>query len=354
VSLIKRGNTWHFAFMYDGRRYRGSCKTPNERIAERVEAMVRARIMEGGQLPGQVKVPTLADFSERFFAWLDAIPEDRTPKPPTRGYYRTGWNLLEKTKLAGMRLDRITTDIALATRVGSSPANTNNAFRTLSRMLSKAKEWGLITTRPVIKLVEESEREQVIEPWMEQKLLIVTAGERLTPAGRVSETGWEPFRTVLLTMLDAGMRPAEVFRMRWENVHWDRGVIFVPRGKSKKSKRYVPLTDRVKAALLARKGDRSEGWVFPSETSKSGHITDRQVAKQWCEAKQLAGLPDSVVLYCARHRFATDVNEATGNLMALMDVLGHQKPDTTRRYVHPEVLRIRDAINKRNETLRLQ
>ena len=37
--------------------------------------------------------------------------------------------------------------------------------------------------------------------------------------------------------------------MRWENIHWDRGVIFNPRSKSRKSKRYVPLTERTKAAL---------------------------------------------------------------------------------------------------------
>lgn len=36
--------------------------------------------------------------------------------------------------------------------------------------------------------------------------------------------------------------------MRWENIHWDRGVIFNPRSKSRKSKRYVPLTERMKAA----------------------------------------------------------------------------------------------------------
>ena len=340
--------------MYDGQRYRGSCKTSNERVAERIEATVRARVMEGGQLPERSKVPTLAEFSDRFFAWLKALPEDRTPRPSTRKYYRTGWSLLEKTKLAGMRLDRITTDEALATKVGRSPANTNNAFRALSRMLKKAQEWGVIRTSPVIKLVEEPEREQLIEPWMEQKLLIVTAGERLTPTKRVSRVGWEPFRTVLLIMLDAGLRPAEVFRMRWENIHWERGVIFNPRSKSKKSKRFVPLTERVKAALLARKGDRNEGWVFPSETSKSGHITDREVSKQWGEAKKLAGLPASVVLYCARHRFATDVNETTGNLMALMDVMGHERPDTSRRYVHPDVLQIRDAMNKRNEAAQLQ
>ena len=205
MPLTKRGNVWHFAFMHNGRRYRGSCKTSNQRTAEKMEAMMRARLMEDGRLPGTKKVPTLADFSERFFAWLAAIPTDRSPKPPTRRYYRVGWHLLESTKLISMRLDQITTDDVLATEVGNSPANTNNALRTLRHMLKKAQEWGLISTTPAIKLVEEHGREQLIEPWMEQRLLAVTADQRLTPTGRESRVGWEPFRTILLSILDSGL-----------------------------------------------------------------------------------------------------------------------------------------------------
>ncbi|MGA7634212.1 MAG: hypothetical protein WCB11_25880, partial [Terriglobales bacterium] len=39
-----------------------------------------------------------------------------------------------------------------------------------------------------------------------------------------------------------------------------------------------------------------------SKRAQSGYITDREVSKQWLEAKRLAGIPESVVLYRARHR----------------------------------------------------
>jgi len=186
---------------------------------------------------------------------------------------------------------------------------------------------------------------------MEQNLLTVTAGQRLTPQGRESRVGWEPFRTILLIMLDSGLRPGEIYRMRWENIHWVQGLIFNPRGKSRKSKRYVPLTERMKAALLARKSGCNEGWVFPSKKAASGHISDREVSKQWLEAKRLARIPESVVLYCARHRFATDSMQATGNIMAVMDAMGHERVDTLRIYSHPELAQIREAMNKRNEAM---
>ncbi len=150
-------------------------------------------------------------------------------------------------------------------------------------------------------------------------------------------------------MLDTGMRPAEVFRMRWEHVRWERELIFVPRSKSRKSKRFVGITERVRAALLARKTDVNEGWVFPSARARSGHL--ETVQKQFERAKRLAGLLESVVLYCARHRFSIDAMEGTGNLMAVMDAMGHEKIDTTRLYNHPGTKQIRDAIERRNQRM---
>ena len=87
-------------------------------------------------------------------------------------------------------------------------------------------------------------------------------------------------------------------------------------------------------------------WVFPSKKAKSGHLTT--VAKQFRDARRLAGLPDSLKLYGARHAFATYAVEATGNVFAVADVMGHEDLKTTRIYQHPELGAIRDAIDQRN------
>jgi integrase len=186
MSLFKRGNKWHFAFRFNGKRYRGSCKTSRAQEARKVESLVLARLLEGGHPPGSKKIPTLADFSNRFFNWLESLPADRPPKPPTRRYYRVG--------------------------LGAPKIRVHRWYETGSH----------------------NDR------------------SRFNHRGIVS-------RTILLIMLDSGLRPGEIFRMRWENIHWDEGVIFNPRGKSRKSRRYVPLTDRVKAALLGRKLWRGQG-----------------------------------------------------------------------------------------------
>ena len=44
--------------------------------------------------------------------------------------------------------------------------------------------------------------------------------------------------------------------------------------------------------------------------------------KQWVRARKKAGLPEDLVLYCARHDFGTYVLQKTGNIAAVMNSMG--------------------------------
>src|SRR2546430_12079039 len=200
VSLFKRGNIRHFAFRWNGRRYRGSCKTSRQAEAKKVEALMLARLLEAGRWPWSRKVPTLAGLSNRFFKWLESLPADRPPKRATRRYYRVGWQLLKSTSIAGMKLDHITADHAL-TIEGSSAANTNNALRTFRRMLKKAQEWQLLSTVPVVKLVEEQWREESDVPLCEQSVAPGYRGARLFRERRETRGGGGAVLTGVVVLL---------------------------------------------------------------------------------------------------------------------------------------------------------
>jgi integrase len=85
--------------------------------------------------------------------------------------------------------------------------------------------------------------------------------------------------------------------------------------------------------LMVRCLDKRDGWLFPSKRAKGGHLTT--VAKQFRDARSKAGLPSSLVLYCARHTFGTAAYGATGNLAMVMNVMGHTDVRTAMRYQHP-------------------
>ena len=160
--------------------------------------------------------------------------------------------------------------------------------------------------------------------------------------------GWQPFRNVLLIILDTGMRPCEVFRIKQEHVDWERNRIFVPRSKSRKSRRFVGMTRRVQQLLELQLAQHDSPFVFSSKRSASGHI--ETVQKQFDRARKLAGLPKGVVLYCARHRFGSDAMDGTGNVYAVADAMGHSRiNDVARRYQHPVLQKVTEAIEKRNQ-----
>jgi len=267
-------------------------------------------------------------FAPRFINWFENAP---SLSPKTRRYYRVGLARIMNTDLAGMTLDRITTEEVDLLRLDGSPAWVNQHLRTLRRLLGKAAEWGTIASAPRIKLVKEQGRELTIGPESEAKLLAV---------------GKQPMKDVLVVVQDTGMRPEEAFRIRIENIDWIRFVIFNPHGKTRASRRYVPISRRMFDLLTLRCAGRKEGWLFPSKRSADGHLTT--VAKQFREARREAGLPESLVLYCARHTFGTAVYESTGNLAMVMKVMGHTDARTAMHYQHPALDPIRDAIDQRN------
>ena len=159
-------------------------------------------------------------------------------------------------------------------------------------MFNKAKEWRLIREVPVFKLFKEEGRSLRLDDEAERKLLLVAE---------------QPLKDVIVLMRDTGMRNArELYRMRIENIDWSTRLIFNPNSKTAKGRRFIPMSDRVVNLLMVRCAGRREGWVFPSRY-QGKHITGGLVNKQWVKARHEAGLPQDLVLYCARHDFGSYV-----------------------------------------------
>ena len=336
MSLFEKENGfWYYTFYVSNRRYRKSTGTKLESKARKIEAVAFARAQELGPQPLTAKAPRLVDFGEkRFLPWVE---EARGLKPKSRRYYIRGWELLKRTPIVNMTIDRIGSEIidrlALSgtNRAQISPSYRNQALRTLARALHLGVEWKLIQQAPRIHLEEESGRVELLTPERE-KLLLQHAGPTL--------------RAVILMVQDTGGRPDEIFRLRVEDIDWEHWQIFNRYGKTKKSKRYLPISDRMVEELKRLVAARTQGWLLVSD-SRCGHLTT--VSKMFAIARKRARLPNSVVLYSARHTFGTDVLEGTKNPAVTMNVMGHTNPKMMMRYQHPEYTQAaRQAINRRN------
>ena len=289
------------------------------------------------------KTPALREFSKRFLEWIETAKLE----PKTKAYYRDGWRLLSQTPLTGMRLDLITNDEAETQSFPGSPSNVNCALRTLRRMLHRAEDWKLIRRAPKLKLEKEYGRSLVLDEEIEKRLI---AGAM---ACNWKKDTFERFRDVVILMRDTGMRnERELYRIRLEYLDWNSRTIFVPDSKTEEGRRTVPMTERVFMLLRIRCGNRTGGWLFPAKRGKTGHLTT--LGKRFREARQKAGISPKIVLYCGRHDYGTRVMRRTGNLKAVMKVMGHRDVKTAMKYQHPEIEIVRTALNynsKANEMI---
>ena len=256
-----------------------------------------------------------------------------------------------------MQISRITPDDAEAVRfhrtaekdgvtttVECSAQYTNQALRTLRRMLSKAVEWNLIMSVPKIKMSKAYGRDALIDPATERTLLEgleTPVKHRRTPRLR------EQIRDFLVVAQDTGMRPKEILRMRIEHIDWANRRIWNPHGKTAKSRRFVPMSQRMKDVLESRCGKQKEGWVFPSGRSKTGHLNS--IAVGFRALRERVGVSSKIVPHSVRHTYGSFTMEATGNIFAVADSMGHVDVQSMKPYQHHRLEPLREAIDRRNE-----
>lgn len=85
-----------------------------------------------------------------------------------------------------------------------------------------------------------------------------------------------------------------------------------------------------------RYGDPSTPFLFPGQ--QGGSITPGAVGR--ILKRNLGGLRG----HSLRHRFATTVHDATGNTLAVQQLLGHSRAETTSIYVRVTERALRDVV----------
>jgi integrase len=185
-----------------------------------------------------------------------------------------------------------------------------------------------------VKLAKEQGRERLISA-AEETLILQQAPPTL--------------RDAFLLVFDAGMRPCEVAALAWERVDLVRGVILVAGDttKTRSGRRHLPMTKRVREMLIER-ARLSALWVFPSKRHPGKPMARGAISTMFAGFKRSLGLPRDLVLYSARHTFATDLVGATGNLSQTQRTLGHASISTTTRYLHPSVAELGTIMDIRN------
>lgn len=162
--------------------------------------------------------------------------------------------------------------------------------------------------------------------------------------------------TMILLMLDAGLRVGELVQLRWSSLMFGENVVaqlIVPALIAKtKTERAIPLTNQVKNAISNLWGLYNLKW--PPTSNKipftggccSKSLTIRQV-------ERIIGLAGEIVTgnwitpHQLRHTFATRMMRIT-NIRVVQQLLGHKRLSSTQIYTHVNSKDLHDAIGKLN------
>jgi integrase len=344
VGVYRRGKTWWFVFEFGGRRIQESSGFRNKTAAIRAEAKRKTELVE--RRAGFTKLkqaPKFDTFAQEFLEW-----SGRHHRPKTYGLH--AWNCKTlKRFFGGKYLDDITTEmvenfksarkheVRKKAKDGRLITDTtvNRGLETLKAMFYQAERMGYFVKNPVVgvQMFRQSLDSMRVISYEEQASYLAEASQ--------------PLRDIAEIMLDTGMRPEEVFRIRAENIDFKQMTIFNPFGKTKAARRTIPMTANVSSRLKGRvkESERlTSPFVFPSPANVQTPIGSVKKAHQ--AAVDRAEIKPRFRLYDLRHTFATRAAASDMNLPTLAAILGHTNIQMTMRYVHPAAEEKKRAIHK--------
>jgi integrase len=321
--LYKRGGVYWSYFYADGIRYQKSTGTGDRRQAKDIDRQYQDE--ENAKAHGLADSHpdlTFAALSARFIA-------DGSPKHHHKDRLKHLLPFFGDVPIGKISKGLVENYRKQRYQGGSvSPATVNRDVSVLRRIMYWAVEQGLLAANPLTRVKMERERRTrrpVMNVGEEEKLLAVAAPH---------------LRPLVIAALDTGMRRGELLNQRFDDVDFERNLLYVSKSKTPEGEaREIPLTARVRELLKA--STKQTGVVF---TYKGQPI--HSLKHTWQTALKKAGLRH-FRFHDLRHTCATRLLECGVIQEVRMALLGHSNHEKVHSiYAHVELPLKRAAIAK--------
>lgn len=229
--------------------------------------------------------------------------------------YLSTWQYKKLTTIQKQDIER------LHQRIGEEHGKyaANRLLSLLKTMFNKAKEWGWGGDNPAkgVKKFREKSRDRFLQPNELPKFFKALAQE-------TNETIKDYVWLSLLT----GARKSNVLSMRWDEINFTRKVWHIIETKNYDSVD-IPLVKEALEILKRRKKGSNSQWVFPSDTSKSGHLIDPK--RVWQRVLENAGI-ENLRIHDIRRTLGSYQAITGSSLLIIGKTLGHKSQQATQIY----------------------
>jgi integrase len=335
-------------FPREGRRFRVDVSlkgrrltrfTPNLTLARELESSLRADLLrdEFDISAHRVKsIPKLDDVWTRFLEW--GKEHKKTWKIDEYNYSthlqpRFGSKTLDT--ITSFDVERLKIEMKRATSKQGRPytqATIKHQLVLMKRLYNLAQRWGMYSG--------DNPMTRVDIPRLDNQKTEILSDEETESLLNVLDT-WPCRDTVAFirfAML-SGMRRGELFRLKWEDIDFEHGIVRIVAPKGGKTMN-VPVSSRALDVLRAL--PITATFVFPGKNGEQR--TDFK--GPWQRIRKAAGLPDDFRFHGLRHNFASQLVSKGVDLAVIRELLTHKDTRTTARYSHLRPDAVKEAARK--------
>ena len=332
--LTKRGRFYWADTYINGKRIRRSLKT-----TEKLVALDRLRVLQDKLLTkSQSKDIRLEDFCKQYLEWAWS----EKPASAYHEQYRikklkaffTTLNIEFLGDITPYHIEQVKAWLRSQKKPKLAKSTINLYLQQVRGMFYRAIDWGLYSGENPMKKVRSYRTSSVVTILTDaqvDKILKASRAISDNPNGPI-QVDWY---TMILLVLNTGMRKGEVLNLKWKDIKDDELVI---RGKGEKT-RIIPLNETA-LNLLTRHPKRDSEYVFDIPSRKHRWSIDRAVQK----VRRVSGVP-IFRMHLLRHYFATKLMENGVDIITISELLGHSKIMISLMYSHTNVNRKRSAVH---------
>jgi integrase/recombinase XerD len=150
-------------------------------------------------------------------------------------------------------------------------------------------------------------------------------------------------RVLLSLGYGCGLRASEIVRLKVKHIDSAQNIIRIEQSKGRKDRNVMlspEMLDLLRQWWKVRPSRNDAGvppqerGLFPSRKTAGRAITTRHLNRLFHEAADAAGIRKHVTVHTLRHSFATHLLDGGTDIRKIQVLLGHEKLETTARYLH--------------------
>jgi len=319
MGVYQKGNRWYIDYyLPDGRRKRevvGHIGKISKTVAEKALKARIGEIVQGKFNIEKAKKPAL--FNRLLENYLKYAKDNHRSYKRDVTISKVLLKFFSKMPLNNVTSWHVEKFKSQRKEEGKSLSTINRELTVLKRVFNLGIEWKLTSHNPVkgVKFFKI--------PLGKLRVLSEEEFQRLF------NSATPHLRPILLIAVSTGMRRGEVLNLKWEDIDFKTGVIFVRDSKSYES-RAIPMSENLKEALKELRKNSDNEYLFcnldgtPIESvNRSFHTARKRSGIAYC------------TFHCLRHTFATRAVMKGVDLATVQELLGHKTIAMTKRYSHP-------------------